>query len=69
MIHLDTNFLIDALVPGSAQEAQMVGWLSAGEPLGISTVAWGFMPLVAHGLVLAPGASLILSEIAAGRSF
>ncbi len=41
MIHLDTNFLIDALVPGSAQEAQVVGWLSAGESLGISAVAWG----------------------------
>ena len=41
MIHLDTNFLIDALVPGSAQEAQLVGWLGAGETLGISTVAWG----------------------------
>jgi len=25
MIHLDTNFLIDALVPGSVQEAQVVG--------------------------------------------
>lgn len=41
MIHLDTNFLIDALVPGSAQEAQLVGWLGAGEMLGISAVAWG----------------------------
>ena len=41
MIHLDTNFLIDALVPGSAQEAQLVGWLGAGELLGISALAWG----------------------------
>ena len=41
MIHLDTNFLIDALVPGSAQDAQLVGWLGAGEALGISAVAWG----------------------------
>lgn len=41
MIHLDTNFLIDALVPGSAQEARLVVWLSAGETLGISAVAWG----------------------------
>ena len=41
MIHLDTNFLIDALLPGSAQEARLVGWLNAGETLGISTVAWG----------------------------
>lgn len=41
MIHLDTNFLIDALVPGSEQETQFAGWLSAGEKLGISAVAWG----------------------------
>jgi predicted nucleic acid-binding protein len=41
VIHLDTNFLIDALVPGSAQEAQLVGWLGAGETLGISALAWG----------------------------
>ena len=40
MVHLDTNFLIDALVPGSAQEEQMVGWLGAGETLGISAIAW-----------------------------
>jgi predicted nucleic acid-binding protein len=41
VIHLDTNFLIDALVPRSAQEAQLVGWLGAGEKLGISALAWG----------------------------
>ena len=41
MIHLDANFLIDAQVPGSTQEAQLVAWLSAGESVGISAVAWG----------------------------
>ncbi len=41
MIHLDTNFLIDALVPGSVQEAQVVGWLTCGETLGISAIEWG----------------------------
>lgn len=41
MIHLDANFLIDALVVGSEQEAQIVSWLEAGEPLEISSVAWG----------------------------
>ena len=41
MVHLDTNFLIDALVPGSAQEEQMVDWLGAGETLGINAIAWG----------------------------
>lgn len=45
MIHLDTNFLIDALVPGSPQETQMEAWLAAGETPGISAVAWGeFLP-------------------------
>jgi predicted nucleic acid-binding protein len=41
MIHLDTNFLIDALVAGSAAEARLVGWLASGETIGISAVAWG----------------------------
>jgi len=41
MVNLDTNFLIDALLPGSLQEAQLVAWLAAGEPLGISSLAWG----------------------------
>lgn len=41
MIHLDTNFLIDALVPGSDQDELMESWLSGGESLGISAVAWG----------------------------
>ncbi|MEZ5383903.1 MAG: PIN domain-containing protein [Prosthecobacter sp.] len=41
MIHLDTSFLIDALVPGSAQEARMIAWLNAGEQIGISALAWG----------------------------
>jgi len=41
MIHVDANFLIDSLVPGSSQDAQLAGCLSAGETLGISAVAWG----------------------------
>ena len=41
MIHLDTNFLIDALVPGSPQAGALSTWLAAGEPVSISSVAWG----------------------------
>lgn len=41
MIHLDTNFLIDALVSGSPQEASLTTWLITGDPIGISAVAWG----------------------------
>ena len=41
VIHLDTNFLIDALVPGSPEKLRLVDWLSEGAPLAISTMAWG----------------------------
>lgn len=41
MIHLDTNFLIDALVPGSAEESKILGWLGVGETLAVSSIAWG----------------------------
>jgi len=41
VIHLDANFLIEALLPGSAAETRVVEWLHRGESLGISTLAWG----------------------------
>ena len=40
MIHVDTNFLIQALLPGSPSEARFHTWLTNGEDLGISTIAW-----------------------------
>jgi predicted nucleic acid-binding protein len=40
MIHLDTNFLIQALVPNSPAESKLQTWLSNGEDLGISSIAW-----------------------------
>ena len=40
MIHLDTCFLIKALVHGSAEDQRLRVWLSAGEILGISSVGW-----------------------------
>ena len=40
MIHLDTGFLIHALVPTSAADEALRGWLVAGEPLAMSYVAW-----------------------------
>lgn len=40
MIHLDTSFLIHALRDSSAQEKALVGWLSAGEDVGVSAFAW-----------------------------
>jgi len=41
VIHLDTNFLIDTLVPGSVQESQIVEWLMTGETLSLSAIALG----------------------------
>jgi predicted nucleic acid-binding protein len=40
MIHLDTSFLIRSLVAGSREDARLRRWLSDGQPLGISAIAW-----------------------------
>ncbi|MDB6006756.1 MAG: hypothetical protein JWR15_3743 [Prosthecobacter sp.] len=40
-MHLDTNFLIDALVQGSPQESKLAMWFGNGEPVSISAAAWG----------------------------
>jgi predicted nucleic acid-binding protein len=40
MIFLDTSFLIQSLVPGSAEGEQMRHWLAAGEAIGLSTMVW-----------------------------
>jgi len=41
MIHLDSNFLIDAFVPGTAQETQFRQWIATAAALNLSAVAWG----------------------------
>ena len=40
MIHLDTSFLIRALVRGSEQDQRLREWLRKGETVGMSAVAW-----------------------------
>jgi predicted nucleic acid-binding protein len=40
MIHLDTNFLVSALQPGTAEESKVNSWLGGNETLGTSAVAW-----------------------------
>jgi predicted nucleic acid-binding protein len=39
MIHLDTNFLIQGLVTGSAAEKKLQTWLTDGQDVAISTIA------------------------------
>lgn len=40
MIHLDTSFLIQALVPQSVASNKLQQWLISGEELRISSIAW-----------------------------
>src|ERR1043166_2892598 len=39
MIHLDTSFLIQALVTGSAAEGKLHAWIVADEDMTISSIA------------------------------
>ncbi|MFQ5744597.1 MAG: type II toxin-antitoxin system VapC family toxin [Acidobacteriota bacterium] len=55
MVHLDTSFLIRALVPDSEQDVRLRGWLRAGEPLAMSAIGWAeFLcgPIEEHHLEL-----------------
>lgn len=40
VIHLDTSFLVRALVRGSVEDGRLRRWLAEGEPVGISVVSW-----------------------------
>ncbi|MFK7966689.1 MAG: type II toxin-antitoxin system VapC family toxin [Burkholderiaceae bacterium] len=40
VIHLDTNYLIRALISGSDEDQQLRRWLADDEVIGISLVAW-----------------------------
>jgi predicted nucleic acid-binding protein len=40
VIHVDTNFLVRALVPGTPQDQSFRAWLGSGEVLAISAVGW-----------------------------
>ena len=40
MIHLDTSFLIRALVRDSPEDARLRGWMGSDEPLAMSAIAW-----------------------------
>lgn len=56
MIHLDTSFLIRALLRDSAEQFELRRWLSNGEIVGISAIGWAeFLcgPLTTHDVELA----------------
>jgi len=40
LIHLDTSFLIRALIPGTGEDRDLQQWINFGEMLRISAVAW-----------------------------
>lgn len=40
MIHLDTSFLIRALVAGSSEDITLRDWLRRGLPIGVSAIVW-----------------------------
>ena len=41
MIHLDTGFLIRALVRNSSEDNKLRTWLRSDTQLGMSAIAWG----------------------------
>jgi Predicted nucleic acid-binding protein, contains PIN domain len=56
MTHLDTSFLIRALVRNSFADKQLREWLGREVPLGVSTIVWAeFLcsPVEAHEVELA----------------
>ena len=62
MVHLDTNFLIRALVRGTPHDKILRDWLRSGEKLGMSTITWAELlcgPIETHHLELA---TAIVSE-------
>ena len=40
MIHLDTSFLIRALVPSSRADTHLRKWLRSGDEVAMSSIAW-----------------------------
>ena len=40
MIHLDTSFLIGSLARHTPEDLKLRAWIAAGQPLGVSAVAW-----------------------------
>ena len=63
MTHLDANYLVDALVPGSAAEAKVLALLTAGETL---RGQWGRIHTVDNGRLVSRTAAKRDGGIVAG---
>ena len=57
MIHLDTSFLIRALVPRSSEARRLRSWLRRREAVRISSIAWA-------EFLCGPVAPLVVEEVA-----
>jgi len=59
MIHLDTSFLIAGLTPATLESRRVSQWLTAGETVSLSVIAWAeFLcgPVTAQQTALATAA-------------
>ena len=62
MTHVDTRFLIRALIAGTAEDKRLRRWIAANEPLAMSTVAWAEFLCGPLGSADAAIASAIVGE-------
>jgi len=65
MIHLDTSFLIHALVPASRADKRLRKWLRDGDDLAISSIAWAEFLCGPVGIAEVDVASAMFQEITA----
>lgn len=74
MIHIDTSFLVRALVARTPQDRQLRTWLDADEVLAISALAWTeFLcgpldPSDAHAAAAILGEPVAITALHAGRA-
>ena len=64
MIHLDTSFLIHALVPSSRADQRLRKWLREGDALAISSVAWAEFLCGPVGVAEVDAVSAMFQEVA-----
>lgn len=62
MIHVDTSFLIRALVPGSPEDRRLREWLDSDRVIEVSAVAWAEFLCGPLDVADASAAAAILGE-------